>query len=307
MDIRELALSTSWNGAGVLDGWEIVRGALALGFGAIEVEYRVREEAITGIESAVKQGVVRVTSIHNFSPLSKDEKPSPCGGDKLSLASLDEKEREDAVRLTRKSIDIAARLGAKALVLHTGDVDGIGNDYFKRLVEIIKERGKDDCEAQRIREKVIGLRNDLSALHLDAVARSLNELVPYAREAGVTLCIENRYFYHQIPIYTDIEYLLSRVDHRDVKYWHDVGHGHALEALGFFPHMVWIERLKPHIFGIHIHDARFIHDHRAPGEGEIDLAKIISAIPEGCLKVLEIASSVTSDEVRRGLEYLKTL
>ncbi|MGQ9604403.1 MAG: sugar phosphate isomerase/epimerase family protein [bacterium] len=307
MDIRELALSTSWNGAGVLDGWEIVRSSLALGFEAIEVEYRVREEAMDGIESAVRQGVVRVTSVHNFSPLNKDEKPSACGGDKISLASLDEKERREGVELTRRSIDVAARLGARALVLHTGDVDGIGGDYFKRLAEIGKEKGKDNYEAERIRKEVTRLRDDLMIPHLNSVTRSLMELIPHAKQSRVTLCIENRYFFHQIPIYTDIEYLLSRVNSENVKYWHDVGHGHVLEVLGFFPHIEWIEKLKPHMFGIHIHDAIFINDHIAPGYGEIDLGRIIKIVPENCLKVLEFASSVTRDEIKKGLEYLKSL
>lgn len=307
MDIAEIALSTSWNGAGILDGWEIVRGVLALGLKAMEVEYRVREEAIAGIESAVRQGLVKVTSVHNFAPLGKDEKPSPCGGDKLSLASLCEKERKEAVQLTCRSIDLANRLGAKAVVLHLGEVEGIKKDYFGRLTEIAKAKGAEDDQAKRIREDVIKLRDDLKAAHLDAAVTSLKQLVPVARQYGIILGIENRYFYHQIPMYSDVAYLISRSDPAVVRYWHDIGHGHAMEVLGFFGHIEWLERLKPHLFGIHIHDARFINDHIPPGFGEIDLSMIIKTVGKDCLKVLEFASTVTKHEIVQGIEYLKAL
>ena len=307
MDIRTLGISTSWNASGILDGRRIVEEVKCLGFDALEVEYRVREEAIEGIKDAVARGIISVTSVHNFSPLGRDEKPSPCGGDKLSLASLDEVERSAAVRLTRRSLDLAKELGARALVLHTGEVEGIGNAYFDELSEIIKARGADCDEAKRLRDEIARARSARRGPHLEAVKQSLEDLLPAAEEAGVRLCIENRYFYHQIPIYQDVIDLLNAVQSDLVRYWHDIGHGHTLEVLGFLPHRDWLARLKPYVFGVHIHDAIFTHDHRAPGKGEIDLKTILAIVPSSAIKVLELASSVEPQEIRQALDYLERI
>ena len=56
-----LGLSTSWHGAGVRDGRLIVERALDLGLRCLEVEYRVSEDAIPGIEEAVRSGRITVT------------------------------------------------------------------------------------------------------------------------------------------------------------------------------------------------------------------------------------------------------
>ncbi len=307
VDIESLGISTSWNASGVLDGRSIVDEVVSLGFARLEVDYRVREEAIQGILEAIGRGAIEVTSIHNFSPLARDETPSPCGGDKLSLASLDETERREAVELTRRSLQLAKQLGARALVLHTGEVEGIGADYFDQLAAIVKSRGVDCDEAKHLRSSLARERSRRRAPHLEAVKRSLEALLPDAIESGIRLCIENRYFYHQIPIYEDAIGLLRAIDSEFVRYWHDIGHGHVLDALGFLPHHQWLLRLRPYVFGVHIHDAIFIHDHMAPGKGEIDLKSILKIIPASPIKVLEVSNRVNAQEIRQARLYLKEL
>ncbi len=307
MRIDDLGISTSWNASGVLGGKRIIEEMMALGFRRVEVDYRVREEAVDGIEEAVRNGAISVTSIHNFSPLGRDEKPSSCGGDKLSLASLDEGERREAVGLTLKSIELAHRLGARALVLHTGEVEGIGRSYFRELAEIVKAKGVKAEAARRLRDAIIEARMRTKAGYLEAVVGSLKDLLPSAIDAKVKLCIENRYFYHQIPIFEDVLFLLKAVDSDFVGYWHDIGHGHVLEVLGFVQHLEWFEMLRPYVIGLHIHDAIFTDDHLAPGKGEIDLGGILAKAPDSAIKVLELSSKVTSEEIRQGLAFLSGL
>ena len=98
-----VGISTSWNAAGVRDGWEIVRQVRRLGFGCVEVEYRVCEEAARDIQAAVGAGKIRVLSVHNYTPLEAGERATSRGGDKRNLASPDETARKEAVRLTSAS------------------------------------------------------------------------------------------------------------------------------------------------------------------------------------------------------------
>jgi sugar phosphate isomerase/epimerase len=303
---KSLGMSTSWNGAGYDDGRRIVDEITRLGFRTIEVEYRVSESAIPGIESAVKAGEVEVVSIHNFAPRPTGEPATDWGGDRLSLASPDEPERKEAVRLTVRSIGLARRLGAKAVVVHMGEVD-TGRGYFKELAELVEAEGAESPGAKRLRADITEARDRRKGRFLDATLRSLKDLVEPAGQAGLTVCMENRYFRNQIPLPDEVTELMKSLAAAPVRYWHDVGHAHVQEVLGFGPQVGTITALRPYLFGAHIHDSRFVHDHRAPGMGEIDLARILSLIPDNALRILELAPVVAEAEVRHALAYLGSL
>jgi sugar phosphate isomerase/epimerase len=307
MDVTQLGISTAWNARGVTDGRKIVDQVVNLGFSRLEVDYRVREEAVAGIAEAVEAGRIEVTSVHNFSPLFPHDKPSFCDGDKLPLSSLDADERVEAARLTRISLDLAQRLGAKALVLHTGEVDGIGRAWFDELCEAVKDHGVKSHNASALRDGLRVRREAGRQAHVDAVIRSLTELIPFAEAAGVRLCIENRYFYHQIAITEDVLRIKEEIPSPWVGYWHDLGHAHVMEVLGFEPHLEALDRLKGHLYGMHIHDSNFVKDHVAPGTGEIDFTQVLGRAPADALKILEISASVSEDEIREGVEYLRNL
>jgi sugar phosphate isomerase/epimerase len=307
MDVTRLGISTAWNARGILDGREIVDQVVKLGFQRLEVDYRVHEEAIAGIEQAVEAREIEITSVHNFAPLFSHDKPMFCHGDKLPLSSLDETERTEAVRLTRVSLDLAQRLGAEALVLHTGEVDGMGRGWFKVLCEIVKRQGVNAHDAKALRDQLRVQREAGKTEHVGAVIRSLSDLLPFAEEAGVTLCVENRYFYHQIALTEDIQRIKSEIPSPWVRYWHDIGHAHVMEVLGFESHLEALDRLKGHLFGLHIHDSNFVADHTSPGTGEIDFVPIFERAPAEALKVLELARSVTEKEIRDGVDYLERL
>jgi sugar phosphate isomerase/epimerase len=299
----DLSMSTAWNGAGVEDGRRIVDQMVGLGFKRIEVEYRVSEKAIPGIEDAVRSGRIAVSSIHNFAPLPAGWKPSNWGGDTLSLSAPDETERAEAVNLTVRSLDLAKRLGATALVLHMGEVD-TGRGFFKELAEIVEAEGVASGAAVRIREGVAKARDSRKAVFLESAVRSLKELLAHAHGSGVTICIENRYFHNQIPLPGEVVDIKREIPSPGLRYWHDLGHAHVEEVLGFSSHLEVVDLLKDEIFGTHIHDSVFVRDHKAPGTGEIDFRSVLAKVPTGAIRVLELASSVAADDIRRSIDYL---
>jgi sugar phosphate isomerase/epimerase len=304
VNLSDLGMSTSWNGAGTDDGRRIVDEIAALGFDRIEVEYRVSEKAIPGIEEALCAGRITVSSVHNFAPLPASGKPSNWGGDTLSLSSPDEQERREAVKLTLRSLDLARGLGARALVLHMGEVD-TGRGFFKELAETVEAEGVASGGAVRIRGEVTRARDSRKAPFLESAVTSLKELLARSEGSGVTICIENRYFHNQIPLPDEVVDIKREIPSPALRYWHDLGHAHVEEVLGFSSHLQVVDLLRDQIFGLHIHDSVFVRDHKAPGTGEIDFKSVLARIPASVIKVLELASSVPADEVRHAIAYLE--
>jgi sugar phosphate isomerase/epimerase len=296
MDRMPLGMSTSWNASRHRDGKALVREILELGFDHLEVEYRLRHEAVSGLREAVAAGRVRVLSVHNFSPLEPGEEPANLGGDKADLSSLDEVERRRAVRLTRRTMDFARSLGAKAVVLHTGQV-GSDRAYFRELAETAKQRGVDSPEAARIRTETARIRREARGPYLEAVVKSLKDLAGPAAEAGLRICMENRYYHHQIPLPEEVPALLDRVSHPAVGYWHDTGHAHVQEVLGFQSHAEALDMVGPLVVGMHVHDSVYIRDHQPPGTGEVDFDAVFSRVPDSAIRIMELAPTVPRDHI----------
>jgi sugar phosphate isomerase/epimerase len=298
-----LGISTAWNAAALHDGEKVLEQILRVGFRSIEFDYRLSEKAIPLVEQYIRDKRLVVSSIHNFAPLPSGEEPTNRGGDKLSLAAPDDAERQEAVELTKKSVDLARRLGARAVVIHAGHVD-LGVHYFQELSDICKAEGVNSERAKQLRDMVRKLRKEMRPRHIDSVTTSLKELVLYLGSDDITLCIENRYFFHQIPLPVEVLYLIDEIGSPRLRYWHDIGHAHVLEAQGWLPHLASLDTVKQHMFGVHIHDSIFTNDHIAPGTGEIDFGPILERVPPEALRVLELSPKVSEDEVALSLAFL---
>jgi sugar phosphate isomerase/epimerase len=306
MKENPLGISTSWNAMGADDGAAIVAQANSLGFKGLEVEYRVSEAAVEGIVAAVRSGLIRVLSVHNYSPLLAGEKASSRGGDKRNLASLDAGDAAQAAALARRSVDLAVRLGASALVVHAGETD-VDRAYFGELADAIRDHGVDSSEAGRIRDRVIALREELKAPYLDAAMESIRALEAYAGPRGIAIGVENRYYYHQVPLPVEIAWILEELNSPSVGYWHDVGHAHVMEVLGFVSHSEVLEALSDRMIGIHLHDSVFIRDHRPVGTGEIDFPPILEKVPPEAIRIVELAPGTDGEEIRESMPLLREL
>src|SRR5580700_9760896 len=91
-----------------------------LGFERVELSHGIRITLVPGILKAVEEGVIKVGSIHNFCPL-------PVGvlhaaPNLFQPSAADDREREQWVRQSKRSIDFAAQVGASVLVCHLGSV-----------------------------------------------------------------------------------------------------------------------------------------------------------------------------------------
>jgi len=266
--VKPLALSTMYaQQERFADGAAFARYAAAAGFDAIEVSHSTPADKIEAIASS---GVLPVTSFHAPAPYVK--RTNGRGNSSANLAAIDDDERRAAVDYTATSIEWAAKLSARALVVHLGQVGEVHEQFDEELAmrRMFDSGHIDTGRFEELRSAVIRQRGALAGPYLAAAKRSLAELVPLAERAGMVIGLENRYHYHEIPSPDEYAALFDGYTVDQVGYWHDVGHAEVLDRLGFIDKTVWLARWSHRIVGAHLHDVLGIGDHRAPGDGDVD-------------------------------------
>ncbi len=291
-----LALSTMWGLAHLEDPAAIAHVASELGFAAIELNYSVRREQLP----LLTRGPLPISSLHAPCPLPVDAYGRPMEG--LHLASRDEDRRRKAVELGKATIRLAKSLGAVAVAFHLGEI-GDPHGLEARLHRAIIDR--------QSRETVDALREDLAAeraaragWRLEKARASLKELAAVAAQEGIRIGLETRADYMSIPILEEAEELLAEQEPSVVGYWHDTGHAHRLEVLGFYRHTQWLDRLGHRLVGCHLHDASGLVDHMPPGRGQIDFGALAPYLAGLWPLVGEFSGRWSAREIAKGLAHL---
>jgi sugar phosphate isomerase/epimerase len=274
--------------------------ARALGYEAIEINNSMTPPAV---EAILACNVLPVTSVHAPAPLV--HYPDRGWNRDLNLASLDEVERELAVRYTERSVDLAVEAGARHVVVHLGSVGSMQLDGERRLRELWPDREAQPQQWGRLVRETQRDRASQVRRYMLQAERSLAALVRYAEPRGVMLGIESRLNYHEIPLPPEAATLLAPYSPRSVGYWHDVGHVEVQHRLGLTDRETWFERLGDRIVGAHIHDMQGITDHRAPGTGDVDFEALASRLPAGIPHTLEIDQHESDADLARAVEVVK--
>ncbi len=276
---------------------EFVCRAQALGFTHIEANAWISPRMLRElIETRVP-----ISSIHSPCPAKPSSTGAPVSD--LSLSSLDEDERREAVSVAKQTIEAASSVAAAAVVLHMGEapVDRSMQGELSALYTAGRAQTK---EYSRVRDELIGRRTSLVAPFLEAAKQSLRELSEYGRERGLMLGLETRFNIREIPDVDEMAQLLNEAPDGPVGYWHDVGHAEVQQRLGICPHEEWLSRFKHKMIGIHLHDVRGISDHYAPGEGDVDWAMIAAHLTPRAVRVCEIGEWNDEERVRRVVGFL---
>jgi sugar phosphate isomerase/epimerase len=282
---------------------EFVARSRALGFRCIELNHQVTEALLDEILEIYRQGNVVISSVHDPCPNS-----SPALHLLPKVSDVDESVRRTGVQTAKNTIDLAHRVGAAFVVLHLGDVTELRGQAERLRVLFQESLGASADYRAALATFKQGFA-DFQQPHLDAVARSLEDLLPYARERGVRLGLENRYYVNEIPNLPQAEWLLQRFTDGAAGYWHDVGHAEVQQRMGFSAHREWLETLGGRILGIHIHDVlpASITDHQAAGMGSVDLGMALAYLPAAAQRVCEFDRRMSEDQVAAGLRRLKEL
>lgn len=293
----DLAISTMWNFRRASTGEELLEQLLALGFTQVELNYQVRAEWIPGIERYLRDGKMKVSSVHNVFPRTEDER---FGTDSVLLGYEDESLRQQAVALTKTSIEWACRLGAGAVVVHPTEVPLAPQRFDAPLKSLIANHQKDTETYRQLRDEMLAARQ--AAPYLSQMMRSLEELADHVtrHRLPVKIGVENRAMCHQIPIFSEFDLIAERFAGSPVGIWLDTGHAIMMQEMGL--QTLPLSRIAAeNIVGMHIHDAADGLDHYAPctlpGNVLAAFKPYISAAP---IKVLELSGRLTAEEIKAG-------
>mgnify|MGYP000064704171 CR=1 FL=1 len=156
------------------------------------------------------------------------------GGPEKNWHSTREYERIAGVELLRNRIEMVARLGGRAIVLHPPL----------------------ECERDEV---------------WSAACRSLDELKPVARGAGVRIALENL---SVLESWDSIQRLLSHYEPDYLGLCYDSGHGNI--APGSIERL---DRWKERLFVLHLHDNNGADDeHRLPFNGTVPWERLMPVI-----------------------------
>ena len=247
------------------------RFAAEAGFEAIELSHSTPARLITEL---AESKLLPIVAVHQPAPW--EQSPLGMPNTQLNLASLDEDERREAVFYAKRSIELAVQLGARAVVLHMGNVE---DAELRHMDQRLRARSAPETFVPgALRRSAIACRSQLAEPYVAAARRSLLELLESARPAGITLGLESRMNFHEIPLPGELPVLLDGIDPEAAGYWHDIGHAEILSRLGYIGPRAWFSNGAIQCVGAHVHDVDGIVDHRAPGRGDVDWDNHIPSI-----------------------------
>ena len=267
---------------------------LDLGFERIELGHGIRISLMEGVLKLFHAGRVRFSSLHNFCPLPVEiTRASP---DCYKFSATDERERERAVKHTFQTIDFAERLGAPFVVLHLGRTPL--DDYTDKLVRMA-EVGLHNSRGY-VKEKLecVRKREDKALPYFTRAVECLQRIAEYADKKSITLGVESRHSFEEIPNEVEMLDVLARFDGPHVGYWHDFGHVQVKQNLGFVDHYDWLGEVAPRLVGCHLHDTAWPgRDHLAPFTGSVEYDRLIPLLPRDTLYVFEMSPRRTAEEI----------
>ena len=272
--------------------------AQELGFTHIEANASVSPRML----AQLLQTTVPIASIHSPCPAVLSSRGAPVGS--LSLSSLDESERMEAISFAQRTIDLASSLSARAIVLHMGEVP-IDLSLQDRLYKLYTDHHAHTKEYTQTTEELVYQRISRVPPYLDAARNSLRELSEYGRQQGIMLGLETRFNLHEIPNMDEMAELLNEASENLVGYWHDVGHAEVQQRLGFSLHEEWLSRFKDRMIGVHLHDILGISDHRAPGTGDMDWVMVAEYLPPGIERVCEVGEWNGEEDMLGVVDFLR--
>ncbi len=295
--MTSLALSTMWGIGRFSELADFFRAGNEIGFTRFELNHAVNSAMLRG----VNLNGSRIVSVHE--PCPADVSVGMLRTRNWLISATTEPERQQGVAAIQRTIDMAHRLGASAVIVHPGRVE-IETGPELSMMEMVRQDESQTPEFRTAKEQMTTARHKHGEANVVAVRRSLVELAEYAARLHVRLGLENRYHYHEIPSPDELDLFLS-IGYEDIiGFWYDVGHAQTLDRLGFYPHAEWLKRFASRMIGVHLHDVVGVDDHRSAGSGQVDWGMVARYLPKDALRTCEFQNYNSPEQISAGVEFL---
>ena len=296
--LYDAALSTMWWSRATDTANDFCRKGKELGFARFELNHQITPEELETFDL----DRYHVGSVHDPCPAVIPNKKLEQGD--LQVTSLVEEKRRVGVDTLKRSIDLAFRLGSRLVVIHPGRVDG-DHSLDNQLRDLYRAGLKGSPEYQTLLKDVKADRLERGKPHLEALIRSLTEIVDFAKDSDLFLGLENRLHYYELPIFEEMEALLKEFQQPWVGWQLDVGHIQVHDQLDLMSFKQWLEAFSPRMVGVHLHDVKGILDHQIPGSGDVDFAWLAPYLPAFAIRTLEINNATPYEDFLPGLKLLE--
>lgn len=306
MDSRYIGVSTSWLGDIPHKSEDILKRIGEVeGINGVEINYRITLDAFAPIVKNMAKMGLTIFSLHNFTPLPPDIPFHKASGDVYNLASPDPDERKLAILWTLRTIEWAHELEGPTVILHCGKIEMETEwELIRKWVELNKIKSDD---ARVFINRKIKERNKISGPYWDALLMSLDDLANKAQKYSVTLGIENRYSYHEIPQEEELVTIFSEFQGAPLVYWHDIGHFIVNIYLGIIDPKTYYGRVFRYLGGCHIHDVSGINDHLPLGDGDIEYEELNNNLRFGfeVPLILELKAGTPDEKVSESIQKIR--
>ncbi|UQZ84172.1 Xylose isomerase-like TIM barrel [Paenibacillus konkukensis] len=299
-DKGEYSFSTCWNVKRHAVGKDMMEEIRSLGFRYVELNYNVTEEHLRTIQPMIEQGEIAVSSVHNVFPFIGDKDYDT---DSVMLGFDDEAKRRRSVELLIRSMEYADRCGARAVVVHPGEVPFEYN-IDAELKKLYREEGKDSAAYRALWAKMLERRERLGPSYTKRIQDSLEQASEHAARRGwnVAIGIETRSRCYQMPTLAEAKAICDHLQGAPVYLWYDIGHATMMERMGLYDNDAELERVKPYIYGVHIHETPELSDHWCPYVHSGDprgFDRFLGAIEQARVKVYELKAACRPDDIHQ--------
>jgi len=296
-----LSFSSCWNNSRHSDGETMIEEIVALGFSNIELSHGMTVAKLPGIRKAYARGLFKCSGVHNYFPSPVEviiDAP-----DAYEYTSHRPFERQRAMDMTMRTLEIAAEFSAHYLVLHMGSVPLPSKKWTKPLTAMVGAGEQNTPEYVKDKIAFVKKREKIAPLYFSRAIEALEQIAEKAKEYGVKLAVESRSRFEDMPNEREMVKLQEHFkDNETVGYWHDFGHVQLKHNLGLLDHQEWLEKMEPYIIGAHVHDVEWpARDHRVPLTGELVYPPLLNYFPAGCPLIWELSPTRRSEEIREKL------
>ena len=281
------------------------------GFEYAELSHGVRITLVPGILKAVEEGIIKISSCHNFCPLPPGVVyPAP---NLFQPSTKDVQEHEQWVRYTKRSIDFAAQVKAAVLVCHLGSVNFFWINPTRKVRRYMRSyprsQYRDDKTYLKLRDEALAKVRKRMPVFWDNVKKSIGLVLEHAKKQGVTLGFENREKFDELPLDDDFGALFASLPaDAPVGYWHDAGHADLKDRMALLSHVPHLEKNAARLLGFHLHDVNAQNqDHQPIGSGHIDFRAISKFWQPHHRLILELSPRLTVEEVLSSRRVVTTL